>query len=330
MKQLFYLFSFLVIFGSCTSCSDDPKPVADTTPPKPIVKGPVFSGDSAYKFVKEQVDFGPRVPGTKAQTDCYNYFLAKLKAYGLSVIEQKTSGTTAIDQRAVPIMNLFAQYHPERKERILLLAHWDTRAFADDDPDTSKRKMTYDGASDGASGAAVLLELARILQQKDPNIGVDLFFSDAEDGGLNGGNSAETWCLGTQYWAQNIDKDIKKGYTARYGILLDMVGGKGAVFPKEGTGYYFAKNVVDKVWASAARLGYGNVFINQEIGQTIDDHLYVNQIARIPTIDIVHYDVQNFTYPSWHHTTKDNMDIIDANTLRTVGEVLVDVIYNEI
>ncbi|MDQ3109677.1 MAG: M28 family peptidase [Bacteroidota bacterium] len=325
MKKIFFLSFFTAfVFASCGPTTDTT--VVDTTPPKPIVKGPAFNGDSAYAFVKTQVDFGPRIPDTEAHTKCYEYFLAKLKSYGLTVKPQLTSGRTAIDGRMVPIMNIFAQFHPERKERILLLAHWDTRVFADDDPDTTLRKKPFDGASDGASGAGVLLELARILQQQDPNIGVDFLFSDTEDGGLNGGESADTWCLGTQYWAQNLEP----GYTARYGILLDMVGGKNATFPKEGTGYYFAKNVVDKVWASAARLGYGNVFINREIGQTIDDHLYVNQIARIPTIDIVHYDVQNFGYPSWHHTTKDNMDIIDATTLKTVGEVLVDVIYNEL
>lgn len=328
MKHLIYLLFFAAtVTVSCTRCSDDKKPVDDSTsnPPKARVVGPQFNGDSAYAFVKSQVDFGPRIPDTKAHTDCYNYFLGKLKSYGLTITEQKTSGTTALDGRMVPILNIFAQFHPERKERILLLAHWDTRVWADDDPDVALRKSPFDGANDGASGAAVLLEIARILQQKDPNIGVDLLFSDTEDGGLNGDRSGESWCLGTQYWAQNMPK----GYTARFGILLDMVGGKNATFPKEGQGMYYAPHVVEKVWASAARLGYGNTFIDEEIGQTTDDHLYMNKIARIPTIDIVHWDFQIKSYPSWHHTTKDNMEIIDASTLRMVGEVLVDVIYNE-
>lgn len=327
MKHLLYLLFAVTIFtAGCTTEPDGPVNDTTSTPPKPRVKGPVFNGDSAYAFVKTQVDFGPRIPDTKAHTACYQYFQAKLKSYGLTVIPQETTGTTAIDGRMVPILNVFAQFHPERKERILLLAHWDTRAFADDDPDTTKRKSTFDGASDGASGAAVMLEIARILQQKDPNIGVDFLFSDTEDGGLNGGNSEETWCLGTQYWTQHMPPN----YTARFGILLDMVGGKNATFPKEGQGMYYAQHVVDKVWNSAALLGYSNIFVNQEIGRTIDDHLFVNKIARIPTIDIVHYDLQNYNYPSWHHTTQDNMDIIDASTLRVVGEVLVDVIYNEL
>jgi hypothetical protein len=326
MKHLLHLLFAVTIFtAGCTTDPDDHVVDSTSNPPKARVKGPVFNGDSAYAFVKAQVDFGPRIPDTKAHTACYQYFQAKLKSYGLTVTTQETSGTTAIDGRMVPILNVFAQFHPERKERILLLAHWDTRAFADDDPDTTKRRSTFDGASDGASGAAVMLEIARILQQKDPNIGVDFLFSDTEDGGLNGGNSEETWCLGTQYWAQHMPPN----YTARFGILLDMVGGKNATFPKEGQGMYYAKHVVDKVWNSAALLGYSNIFVNQEIGRTIDDHLFINKISRIPTIDIVHYDLQNYNYPSWHHTTQDNMDIIDAATLRVVGEVLVDVIYNE-
>ena len=149
----------------------------------------------------------------------------------MTVTPQITSGTTAIDNRLVTITNIFAQFHPERKDRILLLAHWDTRAFADQDPDSALAKKTFDGADDGASGAAVLLEIASVLQQKDPNIGVDLLFADAEDGGLDRGDGA-TWCVGTQYWAQHLPKD----YSARYGILLDMVGGRGAIFPREGTG----------------------------------------------------------------------------------------------
>jgi hypothetical protein len=321
-RLLFFITA--VFFGSCTSDTNE-HPGDSTETPKPRVKGPAFNGDSAYSFVKTQVSFGPRIPGTKASGDCYAYFKAKVTSCGLSIIEQSTNGTTALDQRMVPIKNLFAQFHPERKERILLLAHWDTRAFADDDPDSTKRKSTFDGADDGASGAGVLIEIARLLQQKDPGIGVDLLFSDAEDGGLNGDETGRSWCLGTQYWAQNMPK----GYTARFGILLDMVGGRNAIFPKEGQGVYYASNVINKVWSSAARLGYSGIFIDQEIGMTVDDHLYVNQIARIPTIDIVHYDMQHFKYPEWHHTTQDNMSVIEPSTLRTVGEVLVDVIYNE-
>ena len=325
MKKIFFIASIALI-ASCGTPEVPPHTDSTSVTPKIArVKGPVFNADSAYANIKTQVDFGPRVPDTKAHSQCSDYFIKKLKGYGLSVIPQITSGTTAIDKRLVTITNIFAQYHPERKERILLLAHWDTRAFADQDPDSVLAKKTFDGADDGASGAAVLLEIARALQQKDPNIGVDLLFADAEDGGLDHGDGA-TWCIGTQYWAQHPPKD----YSARFGILLDMVGGRGAIFPREGTGVYFAPNVVEKVWSAAAGLGYGSIFTNDITGQTTDDHLYVNQYARIPCIDIVHYNPQLNGYPEWHHRHTDNMEIIEASTLRMVGEVLVDVIYNEI
>jgi glutaminyl-peptide cyclotransferase len=324
MKRFIFITSIALI----TSCSpgtdvDHTKDSVTTTPPVPRVKGPVFSADSAYQFVKTQVDFGPRVPDTKAHTQCAEYFEKKLKSYGLAVTVQPTSGTTPIDKRLVQITNVFASFHPERKDRILILAHWDTRAFADHDPDSSLAKKTFDGANDGASGCAVMLEIARILQEKDPNIGVDLLFSDAEDGGLDNGDPAG-WCIGTQYWAQHMPKD----YSARYGILLDMVGGRGAIFPREGTGVYYAPEVVEKVWSAAAGLGYGNYFINTIIGMTTDDHKYIDEIARIPCIDIVHYE-QGKDYNDWHHKHSDNMEIIDPATLQMVGNVLVDVIYNE-
>ena len=293
------------------------------TAEKPRVKGPAFSGDSAYASVKAQVAFGPRVPETKAHEDCAAFIIAHLKRHGFSPVTQEAPVTTFTGKQ-IHLKNIFAQFHPERKDRILLLAHWDTRPWADEDPDTTARKSSFDGADDGASGVAVLLELARALQQKDPGIGVDFLFDDAEDWGNDGGAS-ETWCLGTQYWTAHLPKD----YTARFGILLDMVGGKGATFPREGTSAYYAADVVEKVWNDAARLGYGNYFVNDITGETTDDHLFVNQNLRIPTIDIVHYNMQTHSYPEWHHRRSDNMDNIDPATMAMVGAVLVDVIYNE-
>jgi Zn-dependent M28 family amino/carboxypeptidase len=323
-KFLQFIIPVALIFSSCTSDPKDGGKNGPVTPPTPRVKGPDFNGDSAYNNVKTQVAFGPRVPGTKPHDACAEYFTNKLKGYGLTVTSQTTSVTIALNNKSATIENIIASYKPELKQRILLLAHWDTRAFADQDPDTALAKQTFDGADDGASGAAVLLEVARVLQQKDPNIGVDLLFSDAEDGGLDHGAS-ETWCLGTQYWTQHMPKD----YTARFGILLDMVGGRGAIFPREGTSVDNAADVVEKVWSAAAVLGYGNVFTNDITGQTTDDHLYVNMYARIPTIDIVHFDTQTHSYPEWHHRHSDNMEIIDTSSLEMVGSVLIDVIYNE-
>ncbi len=322
MKKLLYL--TLVLAATFFACTPTPPEKEDGPIPEvkiPRIKGPAFSADSAYAFTKAQVDFGPRTPNSPGHVKCGDYIVSKLKSYGLSVIEQKAPATL---WNGIPIMmrNIMGQYKPERKDRILLLAHWDTRLIAEND--TARRDQPIDGASDGASGVAVLLEIARILRQSDPNIGVDFLFVDAEDNGNNGG-AAETWCLGSQYWAQNMPK----GYSARYGILLDMVGAKGATFPREGTSVYFAAGVVEKVWSAAANLGYGHIFTNDITGETTDDHYFINQYARIPTIDIVHYDTQRQRYGHYHHTHSDNMDIIDPATYQVVGNVLVDVIYNE-
>lgn len=326
-KFLQVLFPALVLLASCTNPNGTGGKIDSTTtstPPPPRVKGPAFSCDTAFNFVKTQVDFGPRVPETKAHTACADFIVAKLKSYGITPLIQ-TGPATFYNGTPITLKNIFAQYHPERKERILILAHWDSRPWADED--TVKKDEPIDGANDGASGVGVMLELARILQQKDPNIGVDLFFSDAEDAGSNGDVTGRSWCLGTQYWAQNM---VPKGYSANFGILLDMVGAKGAMFPREGTSVYYASSVVEKVWSAAAALGYGDYFTNDITGETTDDHAFVNQMTRIPCIDIVHYDMQKRKYGYFHHTHADNMSIMDCSTLQMVGNVLVDVIYNEV
>lgn len=320
-----YLATAALLSLALFSCSPDgPKTPDDsiTTPePKiPRVKGPGFNADSAYLTVKTLVSFGPRVPGTNAHTKAFDFILAKLKSYGLEGKAQTAPAT--YHGAAITMKNVFAQYKPELTDRILLLTHWDTRPVSDEDPQIKDKP--FDGADDGGSGVGVMLEIARVLREQDTNIGVDFLFVDAEDGGDNGG-PAEGWCLGSQYWAQNMPQ----GYKARFGILLDMVGGKGASFPREGTSVYFAPGIVEKVWHAAAGLGYGNMFINDITGETTDDHLFVNKYSGIPTIDIVHYNMQSMSYPEWHHRQSDNLDIIDPSTIQAVGNVLVDVIYNE-
>jgi glutaminyl-peptide cyclotransferase len=314
---------------SMASCSpDDPNdgkgddPKVDT-PKTPRVAGPVFNADSAYAFIEAQVAFGPRVPGTPEHDKCAEWIAGKMKSFGLAVEVQKAPATLYTG-RMITMQNIMAQYKPERTTRILLVAHWDTRHIAD--RDTGRVNEPIDGANDGGSGVAVLMEIGRIIAEKDPGIGVDFLFVDAEDHGQPGGDP-ETWCLGSQYWAQTVKTDYVK--TVRYGILLDMVGARGAVFPREGTSVYYASGVVEKVWSAAHNLGYNNYFSNNVIGETVDDNLFINQYARIPCIDIVHYDPAEQDYGPFHHRHTDNMDIIDKATLDAVGKVVVDVIWNE-
>ncbi|TND08672.1 MAG: peptidase, M28 family [Bacteroidetes bacterium] len=328
MKYLSLLILPFVLLLGCSSCNDDPVVKTDSTETVKTfrVKGPAFSSDSAYGFIKTQVDFGPRVPGTPGHEKCAAYLEEKLKSYGLTVTVQE--GDAMMLDRKIRIKNIMGAYKPERKDRILLLAHWDTRMFAD--RDSTNKDKPIDGANDGGSGVGVLLEMARIIREKDPNLGIDFLFVDAEDNGQHidtpeDQRKEDTWCLGTQYWATHKPA----GYAPKYGILLDMVGAKNAVFPREGTSLTYASWLVDKVWTAAAQLGYGSTFVNDRTGETTDDHLYINGVAGIPCIDIVHYDPIARDYMPCHHRHCDNMDNIDKNTLRIVGELLVDIIYNE-
>lgn len=325
-ERLFFVLLFL--FAACNEPTKEPLTQAPAEVPVEVKKinSPDFNADSAYTFVKKQVDFGPRVPGSKAHANCAAFFQKKLKGYGLKVTLQQAPITT-FDNNTFTLQNIFAAYRPELKNRILLCAHWDSRPFAENDLVNIGKPI--DGANDGASGAGVLLEVARLLALHQPEIGIDIFLNDLEDYGQPdmdmGPTKSDTWCLGTQYWAKNKAAD----YQPKFGILLDMVGGQNPSFPKEGTSMNYAPEIVHKVWKTAASLGYGNVFINQEAHATTDDHLYLNSIAQIPTIDIVHMEPSSERYPSYHHTHGDKLDIIEKSTLKMVGQTLMQVIYEE-
>ncbi len=320
--------AFILLLSSCSNPPKEPENKIAEAPQPEVkkIKSPEFNADSAYAYLNKQVDFGPRVPGTKAHAACATYFQNKLKSYGLKVDLQQAPITT-FDGNTFTLKNIFAAYKPESKNRILLTAHWDSRPFADED--TKDVAKAIDGANDGASGAAVLLEIARLLSENKPEIGIDILLNDLEDYGqpdnTMGQRKEDTWCLGTQHWAKNKPAD----YAPKFGILLDMVGGQNPLFPMEGTSMNYAPEIVQKVWDAAARLGYGNYFISARTGQTTDDHLYLNAIANIPTIDIVHMDPNTGTYPTFHHTHADNISIIEKSTLKMVGQTVMQVIYEE-
>jgi glutaminyl-peptide cyclotransferase len=267
--------------------------------------------------------FGPRVPGTKAHENCGKYLTDKLKSFGMDVIVQNAVAAT-YDGKKYSMSNIIGQYNLQNKKRILLCGHWDTRPFAD--RDSVNPTKPFDGADDGGSCTAVLLEVARQLSISKPGIGVDIVLFDLEDYGDQSGNTKDSWCLGSQYWAQHLHTP---DYFAQYGILLDMVGGKNPAFPKEGSSIQYASSVVNKVWNIAAQAGYGNYFTNAETPATTDDHVYVNTLANIPCIDIVHYDISKMDYMPCHHRHCDNMENIDSSTLKIVGQVLLEVVFSE-
>jgi len=300
----------------------------ETESPKKKTARPAFNADSAYHFVEKQLSFGPRVPNTEAHRQTAEYLGAKLEAYGLKVYRQK-GVVTAFDNSKLNIVNLIGEYRPELKNRIMLFAHWDSRPFADQD--NKDRAQPIDGANDGASGVGVLLEVARQLQSQQVNIGVDIMFFDAEDYGQPMGDMRKrksgTWCLGSQFWAK---QPHRTDYQANFGILLDMVGASNAKFTREAISMYYAPHIVDKVWNIASQLGHSNHFDfqqTQHVGE--DDHLYINKIRRIPSIDIIQYDPSTGAFAPHWHTHDDNLSVIDKQTLSAVGETILAVILEE-
>ena len=331
MRKTILLFSLLLLFAACNSNKKAAQDGGDDIAGQAV--GPAFNADSAYLFCKTQCDFGPRVMNSDAHKQCGEWIVGKFKQYGLEVIEQRVT-LNGYDGTPLKSMNIIASYRPELAERVLLCAHWDTRPWADNDPDSANWRKPVVGANDGASGIAVMLELARLLAADTAklNVGVDFVCFDAEDWGVprwsDATDNGDSWALGAQHWSSNPHKH---GYKARFGILLDMVGGQGAQFWREGMSMQYAPDIVKRVWAAAKTVGFGGYFIDQDGGYVTDDHIPVNEKAKIPTIDIIPYypDCQTSSFgPTWH-TVNDTMENIDKATLGAVGQTVVQVLYSE-
>ncbi|MFO8087302.1 MAG: M28 family peptidase [Bacteroidales bacterium] len=332
--QLYITITAIIFLASCGGDKDkatqqQDKP-ASSTQAKKEISVPDFNADSAYYYVKKQVDFGPRVPGSQAHKECAVWLSQKLSQYTDSVITQNFSAKIYTGAN-MPGKNIIGIVNPDKKKRIVLCAHWDSRPYADQEKDPALHNTPIDGANDGASGVGVLLELARLMHKEKPALGIDIIFFDLEDYGEPQGQqspgSNNTWALGSHYWSRNPHTF---NYSATYGILLDMVGVKNATFPYEGFSRYYAGDILEKVWNTAHSLGYGNSFVRSNAGRIIDDHLYMNQIAGIPTINIIALDNEGDSqfFEHWH-TLQDNMDNISKQTLNAVGNTVAHVIYTE-
>lgn len=286
---------------------------------------PDFNADSAFAFVKAQVDFGPRIPSTEAHANCAAYLVQKFKSFGAKVTVQEAPAKT-YDGQTHRLKNIIVAFNPEKIQRVLISAHWDARPFSDQDPDENMRNKPFDAANDGASGVAVILEMARQIQLKSPKVGVDFILWDIEDYGKSNDETLNetTWCIGSQYWSKN---QHVKNYKPLYAINLDMVGGANAQFTQDEISRKYAPDVVKKVWDIGNEIGYSAYFINVPSGSLIDDHFWVNQVG-IPCIDIIHYSDINGFYGNWH-TQLDNLNNIDKNTLKAVGQTVLETVYRE-
>ena len=319
-----------LVFLSCGT--DRHKQDSQQEQPAADIAVPPFNADSAYHYVATQVEFGPRIPNTPAHARAANYFVETLKRFGANITIQEFQADHFTGR--LNLKNIVASFNPEKRKRILLAAHWDTRPFSDKDPEMPN--APFPGANDGASGVGVLLEIARVISSTQaPDVGVDIILFDGEDWGEREGEQGthplpdglqEWWCLGSQHWARNKHKP---NYSAYYGILLDMVGAADAQFHREGYSMEFAPSIVEKVWNHAQRLGFSHVFKRQTQPGVTDDHLFVNTIARIPMINIVHFEPGIGFFGDFHHTQEDNLELINKEMLGIVGTTVLNTLYFE-
>lgn len=329
MKLKFLFFAATLVVAIFSSCGSAKSGKSENTA-NDISSVPVFSADSAYSYIERQFLFGPRVPATSAHDSCLNWMVETLRGFNADSVMIQRGEVKIYDASTKPLANVIASYNLQANSRILLCAHWDSRPFADQDVNPEIRKMPIPGVDDGASGVGVLMEVARNLGMQTPNVGVDIIFFDLEDWGApeweNRSASEENgWCLGSQYWAKNKHE---MGYTAQFGILLDMVGGSDTKFYREYFSDMGARWVNDKVWNMAHDLNMDDRFVSRAGGAITDDHMAVMKFGGIPCIDIVAYNPNgNSGFPAYWHTHKDDMSNISRNTLHDIGTLLLHIIY---
>lgn len=331
IQRAFILFGISLLLVGCGNAGDQDKGSSDnarTSEADKQLPDVSFNADSAYYYIKKQVSFGPRVPNTPSHEETANWLTRKLKQYADTVQVQKGE-VTAYNGKTLFIKNIRASFNPDAQKQLLLGAHWDTRPFAD--RDTTRTDEPIPGANDGGSGTAVLLEIARQLHKKDPEVGINIVLFDAEDYGAPEAQQKRgtdnKFCLGSAYWAKRINEDK---YWADYGILLDMVGAKDANFLREGYSLKHAPRVVDKIWSTAHQLGHDQFFSYTKTRPVMDDHVNVIRKAGIPMANIIDYNHRRPNgFGDYWHTHNDNLNLISRKTLNAVGETVMTVIRQE-
>ena len=269
---------------------------------------PTFNGELAMIALRRQVAIGPRVPGTDTHVETRDYLVEQLGVFADDV--QLQSFTITDGGRDIPMHNVIATFGNATESPVLLCAHWDTRPFADRDPNPDNRDTPIPGANDGASGVAVLIELARVFDIVAPPVPVVIVLFDGEDWGKTTANMFH----GSRYYARNLIPA-----RPRWAILLDMVGDADLSIPVEPTSLQAAPDIVRGVWATAQDMGVTQ--FSPRTGPAIsDDHVLLIK-AGIPAIDII-----DFSYPPWH-TVEDTPDKCSSESLDAVGSVIARYIY---
>lgn len=300
MRNRLFLFALSLAVSGCSSAPVFP---------------PVFDGARAYSYLTAQVDFGPRVPGTDAWRECRSYYYSHFASLGFEVDSQVFAFYDPYSHADVPLVNVIARFRggPKNEPALLIGAHWDTRPRTDFHSDTSRTGEPIQGANDGASGVAVLMELANILAQRSPDINIDLVLFDGEDWGEAG--DLDYYMLGSKHFAR---QKIRGRY--RFGIVIDLIGDRDQQIYREAHSEQFYKPLNDMLWREAAVLGLAT-FRDSVKYSVMDDHLPLST-GGVPTVLLIDFD-----YPSWH-TEHDTPDKCSPESLANVGRLLAHVIYN--
>ena len=300
---MLFLACALLLLGAC-----DRKETLPTTP---------FDGEVARGYVKTQLDFGARVPGTDAARKAGDWIAAEMRQRADTVIEQRWNHVTAKGD-TLPLRNIFARFRPQATTRILYVTHWDSRPVSDQAEDPARRSLPVPGANDGASGVALFIALGDVLKKTPPTVGVDLLFVDGEDYGTFGPPDVDV-LLGSTYFAANMPA----GYQPIFGVLFDMIGDADLEIPQEGNSLERAPEVVSRVWDTAAKLGYQRYFPPRDGGAITDDHIPLldKGLRVVDVIDINYLGPPGSSKPNYHHTPDDTLDKVSAQSLKIVGDV---------
>ena len=292
---------------------------------------PAFDADRAYADVVRQVAFGPRVPGTPAHDAARRWLVARLDSLAPRVVEMPVAFPDPGDSsRVFRGTNIVASFAPEAPRRVMFSAHWDSRPTADQDADPAKRSQPVDGANDGASGVAVLLEMARLLRDHPlpDGTGIDLILFDLEDLGEEPDHELEErgivdttavpFAIGSREFVRT-----NPAYRPAWGLLLDMVGDPGLLIPKEGYSIRYARPVVDRIWDAARRVG-ADAFADN-LGPAIEDDHVAFLAQGIPVVDLIHVP-----FPNTWHTTQDTPENVSPASLGELGRVLAELLWGDV
>lgn len=306
-------------FGYVLLTSNPGTRPAESEPATQVPASFRFNADRAHAYVRMICDWGPRITGSEAMnrqqqwlTDHFQKLGAKVKRQAFTLRHPQTG-------EATELANLIVQWFPERKERILICCHYDTRPFADEDPVPANRTQSFPGANDGASGVALFAEWAHQMQGLKTRYGVDFVLFDAEEWIYD--YDRDKYFIGSEHFARSYIAD-PPGYQYKCGILIDMIGDRDLQIYQERNSLRYARNLVRSVWDTARRLNVRE-FIPRSRHDVRDDHLPLNQIAKIPTIDLIDFDYPSpSARSSYWHTTADTPDKVSGESLRKVAWVL--------